>query len=148
MVYGAICWEEKCPLYFFKEGERENQENYKQILSTWMLPWSDAIYPGGDFIYYQDNARPHLGKKVFDWMSSVIKFIPEIPPYSPDFNPIENVWGILKTNVEKMQPQNIEDLQEKVEIAWKEIDQKIIQNCIIHTRNRIKEVLENNGDFC
>jgi len=83
-----------------------------------------------------------------DWMSSVIKFIPEIPPYSPDFNPIENVWGILKTNVEKMQPQNIEDLQEKVEIAWKEIDQKIIQNCIIHTRNRIKEVLENNGDFC
>jgi len=57
------------PALFFKEGERENQENYKNILSTWILPC-------GDFIYCQDSARPHLGKNVFDGMSSVIRFIP------------------------------------------------------------------------
>ena len=39
--------------------------------------------------------------EVLDWTSN-----------SPDLNPIENLWGIVKHRVEKRMPSNISELQE------------------------------------
>ena len=33
------------------------------------------------------------------------------PSNSPDLNPIENLWAIVKGNVEKRMPQNINELE-------------------------------------
>jgi len=30
-------------------------------------------------------------------MKEKIPYFPDVPPYSCDFNPIENIWSILKT---------------------------------------------------
>jgi len=147
MVYGAICKESKSPLYFFEDGERENQENYENIISSVLLPWANDFYPEGSFVYYQDNARPHIGKKVMEYLKSKISFIPVIPPYSPDFNPIENVWSIVKNKVEKMQPKDLGDLKEKMIVTWEELDQKLIKNCIKSTQERLKEIYIKQGEF-
>lgn len=37
-----------------------------------------------------------------------------LPPYSPQLNPDEQVWGYLKTRVAKQLPQNKEDLETRV----------------------------------
>ena len=34
----------------------------------------------------------------------------ELPPYSPDLNPIENLWNHLKRRVEKKNARNTEEL--------------------------------------
>jgi len=48
--------------------------------------------------------------------------LPEVPPYSSDLNPIENIWSILKNEVEKRQPQHMEELKKTIEEEWKKID--------------------------
>jgi len=44
-------------------------------------------------------------------------------------------------------PEDLEDLKEKIRISWEEIDQKLIEKCIDHCHNRMKEVFKNKGEF-
>lgn len=53
------------------------------------------------FIFQQDGARPHTAaitrKTLSDEGVSVLKW----PPYSPDLNIIENIWGLVQARMDK-----------------------------------------------
>ena len=40
------------------------------------------------------------------------------PPYSSDMNAIELIWKIVKDQVEKQSPKNLEEIKIAIEIAW------------------------------
>jgi len=143
MVWGAICKYGKSPIHVFETNERENQQKYQEILEKRLLPWAKDVYHEGFYVLYQDNAGPHKGHKVMSWMENNIPYAPEIPALSPDLNPIEFIWAMLKKKVEKTQPQNIEDLKKSIITCWEEIDQAAIIKCI----RRKKEVYEIKGEF-
>lgn len=48
-----------------------------------------------------DNARFHKSKKVIELVESVGCRIIFLPPYSPDFNPIEHHWEAVKNAIRK-----------------------------------------------
>ncbi len=52
------------------------------------------------------------------------------PNSPPDINPIENVWAIMKVEVSKKNPKNLEELEEAIRTSWRNIKQKFIENCI------------------
>jgi len=54
------------------------------------------------------------------------------PPYSPDLNPIEHVWGYLKSETYKYDFTNIDELKKFILNMWYEIDEIFIDNCINH----------------
>jgi transposase len=70
------------------------------------------------------------------------------PANSPDLNPIENIWAILKQNVEKRTVRNKEDLVKVVEDEWCKIDQDLIRKIIESMPKRISQVVERNGKKC
>ncbi len=43
----------------------------------------------------------------------------EWPSMSPDLNPIEHMWGILKRKVEKLHVSNIQQLRDVIMEKWK-----------------------------
>ena len=68
------------------------------------------------------------------------------PFNSPNLNPIENLWAIVKRNVQLQQPQNIGDLERFMKEEWLKIPQDIIKNLVRSMKERCKLVIENKGE--
>ena len=65
----------------------------------------DHVLPqlGNDWILIMDNASIHCGKEVKELVSSFGVQLEYLPPYSPDCNPIESSFHILKQWIKKHQ---------------------------------------------
>ena len=47
----------------------------------------------------RDNARPHGARTSLEWFRSQDITLQEWPVFSPDLNPIENVWALMKWKI-------------------------------------------------
>ena len=68
----------------------------------------------------------------------------EWPAYSPDLNPIENLWTILKQRLRK-QTVFWENLEEKVYEIWNEIDADVVRNLYENYTTRLLDVKKAKG---
>ena len=69
----------------------------------------------------------------------------EWPSCSPDLNPIENLWSIIKTKVYKKFPKTKKELKELLIVEWERIEEKTIANLVNSMKNRCELVIENSG---
>ncbi len=67
------------------------------------------------------------------------------PSMSPDLNPIEHLWGILKQKVEEHKVSNIHQLRDVVMEEWKRNPVATCEALVNSVPKRVKAVLENNG---
>ena len=97
------------------------------------IPFSpEEIAVKGDFRIiqhlYNDNDSKHKSKLAQEYLKKHKIVALEWPPYSPDLNPIENIWGIM---VAKLRKKNISTQSELIELVnqeWEKIDQEQIDN--------------------
>lgn len=98
-------------------------------------------------IFQDDNDPKHRAKKTTNLLKSHnIKHL-EWPPSSPDLNPIENCWSLMKTKISKSEISDMGDLRGAIIDAWNSIEYHIIFNLISSMPIRIAEVIKNNGDI-
>lgn len=70
----------------------------------------------------------------------------EWPGNSPDLNPIENLWYIIKVQVRQKRPRTITELDQCIQTVWyEEISKQTLENLIASMANRIKEVIKQKG---
>lgn len=76
------------------------------------------------------------------------------PPYSPDLNPIENLWAILKERVCRKYPElaympkneeSKEALIEAVKEVWLEIEPEVMKNLVFSMKKRMQAVIRAHG---
>lgn len=75
-------------------------EKYKDISEANLLsdfPLLKGTKSRRDNLYYMhDNVKPHGGSIVKQWFQENHVYVLDWPSYSPDLNPIENVWGFMR----------------------------------------------------
>jgi transposase len=85
-----------------KEGAMKRVD-FEAFLEQDLLP---RLLPGSVLVL--DNARIHHGGRVEEMVSLAGCSVLYLPPYSPDFNPIELAWGWIKGKVRQWCPRDRE----------------------------------------
>ena len=128
----------------------------RRILEVLKEALPEILEPGMFFI--QDNAPTHMAAENQDWLEewthghgvSVIKW----PAYSPDLNPIENLWKLLKNGICEARPdlsdlpKNDQSKQELIDTAvkvWEELKEKVFDAEINSMPNRMRAIVEAKG---
>ena len=82
------------PMYF--EGNTD-AEIFNQWIEEFLIP---ELKPNQTVIL--DNAAFHKSLRTAELIESAKCKLLYLPPYSPDFNPIEQKWGHVKNSVKKI----------------------------------------------
>ena len=75
-----------------------------------------------------DNARIHHYRKFVDDMKNINKNIIYNIPYSPQFNPIEYVFNVLKMTIRKSNIDTFHSLQKCIDSFVKQMNVKSLRN--------------------
>ncbi len=94
MIWAAMSSAGVGPLCFLKSTV--NSAIYQEMLEHFMFPSADKLYEDADFIFQQDLAPAHTAKGTKSWFSDHGVTMLDWLGNSPDLNPVENVWGIVK----------------------------------------------------
>lgn len=117
----------------------------KENLLKTALPMFQEGEKKGQWYFQQDNDPKHTSRIVQTWIRESGIDCLDWPPYSPDLNPIENLWADVKRRAEQDNPQNVEELKTALMKAWKETDPQLIKSLIKSMRKRCKQVIDKEG---
>ena len=100
MFWGAIGPDYKSNLILCSNGMDGNE--YVSILERSQLVQTCDMKCGKyGWFFMQDGAPCHNSQVSLDYLYSRVKVVPGWPPNSPDMNPIEMIWAIVKKKLNK-----------------------------------------------
>ncbi len=94
---------------------------HQEMLEHFMLPSADQLFKDADFIFQQDLAPAHTANSIKSWLNDHGVGVLDCPVNSPDLNPIDSLWGIVKRKMRNKRPTNADELKATVKEAWASI---------------------------
>ena len=147
MVWGAVAHGKKWPLVRLPlapstvsggqriRAEGLNGQRYADwIISSQLSPMMTELRSEGreDVLVVEDGAPAHSSKvaKAARLECGITPL--QHPPSSPDLNPIEGLWLILKTKIGVLprKATTLDELWAQVQVAWEEIDQGTVNRVV------------------
>ena len=122
-----------------------NRPFYVSILQNQLLPAARSMYRR-NWHLQQDNDLKHMSHVAKDFIAKNSICTIDWPSNSPNLNPIENMWTIIKNNVEKWMSQNIDELTRFLLKEWEAIPQETVNNLVFSMKTWCELILAINGD--
>lgn len=146
MIWSVISGKGLGRLYVVEGIMRQDQ--YRDVLQHRLLPQlRDWFGEMEKFIFMQDGAPCHTAKSIKKFLSEEKVPLLDWPGNSPDVNPIENVWELLKRKISKENITNKVNLIEKIIYYWNhDINLKEMSlKCIESMPRRVQTIIDAKG---
>ncbi|CAF3774289.1 unnamed protein product [Rotaria sp. Silwood1] len=116
---------------------------YVHILKNYLLPADNFI----EIVVYRTTMTPKHTSNIFQQFNDkdILQLL-EWPSNSPDVNPVENLWSIVKCNIEKTKPSNIDELELFLAEKFKNIDIDTVRNCVMSMKKRCLSLIDCKGE--
>ena len=144
MVWGAVGVSYRSPLVRCSGGV--NAQEYVAILEqSEMVSKLNMKHGCGNWTFIQDGAPAHKAKDVCDYLTSQkVVVMPGWPPNSPDLNPIEMLWGVMKRRI-RGKTLECEDMFALLKDTWQIIAEDVINRLVLSFIDRCKLVMQLGG---
>ena len=122
MVWGCITAEG--PGYLTKIEGKMDAQLYCDILNDEFRQSCDYYgFDMGQIIFQQDNDPKHTSKKATKWLVENDVNVMQWPSQSPDLNPIEHIWVLLKRKLNQYheRPDGMLTLWSRISEEWERI---------------------------
>lgn len=98
-----------------------------------------------DWYLCQDNDRKHKARLNMRYLEKKKVNVLDWPSYSPDLNPIENLWSILDYEAKNRNARNLEQMKECICTAWVNIPEGKIHRLVASMPTRLRKVIAAKG---
>ena len=121
------------------------KEQYEKILKENLKHSSVRAGLGRRFVFQHDNDPKHTSHLVKNYPLKAKIIALDWPAQSPDLNPIENLWGELKSRVHARKPSNLQQLEQFVKKEWAKIPEDRCLQLVANYPKRLMAVIQQKG---
>lgn len=118
---------------------------YQTILGLNLVSSAHQFWPSGQWWFQQDNWTVHTAHTSQAWFHAHGIDLIDWPAWSPDLNPIEELWNDLKSRVYARHAKTMEELERFVTEEWAATDLDFISRICRNMPHRLQGVIVNNG---
>ena len=121
------------------------QDQYKTVLQTTLIPQIREWFPNGEkLVFMQDGAPYHTAKSIKTILANESIELLDWPGNSPDMNPIENLWELVKRKISAEIITSKQKLTEQLIDVWvRDPEVKALTSkCINSMPRRVKALIE------
>jgi transposase len=126
-----------------------NGKKYCSILEGNLKPTYKKIFPQGErgeqWYFLQDNDPSHTCSAARQWFHRNGVTVLDFPPWSPDLNPIENLWSVLVRAVDNHNALDEAELEAAIAAEWQAVDPQYLTTLMESMPDRLAEVIANDG---
>lgn len=144
MIWGSFSAKGRGNLYFLPKNCTMNASQYLEVLTDRLTPMM-SIHRCTKFQH--DGAPCHRSQRVKSWLQQEgVDVLGPWPGQSPDLNPIENLWKVLKAKVNEQKPASMTELKDTIQRVWcTNISSDLCKNLVHSMPDRIAAVIKNKG---
>ena len=111
------------------------------------LEWALFLSKKVDILLQEDNDSKPRSLVATKWKKDNNVKVLSWPACSPDLNPIENLWKVLKFNIATRKVKTIKGLKRIIKEEWDRLPPDIGEKLVNSMKTRIELVIEAKGDF-
>lgn len=146
MIWGAFTAACKLPLIWIPPGCRSSSDFISAVYERALEPFLTNPSCPSNLILMADGAPVHRSQASKSWHAShsIVKL--DWAANSPDLNPMENIWKILKSSISKVKrPESPEHMYHLLVSEWEAIPKIKLESLVASMPERIRAVKKAKG---